>query len=70
MCVQEHRYYHNELDLKYSYTNNGWTFVLASAWKNSVNTTIGGVRILLSLCVLKALNSIEKNPTENYLCYI
>ena len=35
-------------------------FVSASAWKNSVNTVIGGVGMLFSPCTLKSLNSIEK----------
>ena len=31
-----------------------------STWKNSVNTIIGGVGMLLSPCTLKSLNSIKK----------
>ena len=40
ICVQEHRYIHGE-DIKYHDTGNGWTLVSASAWKKSVNSTIG-----------------------------
>ena len=36
------------------------TFVLTPAWKNSINTTIGGVRMFPSSCAFKSLNSIEK----------
>ena len=32
ICILEHRYLHSE-DIKYYDTNNGWTFVSASAWK-------------------------------------
>ena len=35
-------------------------FVLASAWKNSVNATISGVGMLIRPWALKSLNSIEK----------
>ena len=34
LCMQEHRYYYSELELKCYNTDNRWTFVLASAWKN------------------------------------
>ena len=50
---------HNE-DIKYHDTDNGWTLATISAWKNSVNATVGGVRILIGPRALKSLNSIEK----------
>ena len=59
ICMQEHRHNHSE-DIKYLYTDNGWTFVSASAWKNSVNATIGGVGMFVVPRALKSLNSIEK----------
>ena len=46
ICIQEHRYRHSE-DIKYHDTGNGWTLVSTSAWKNFVNTTIGGYVCLL-----------------------
>ena len=58
ICIQEHRYMHNE-DIKYHDTGNGWTLATVSAWKNSVNTTVGGVCILIGPRALKSLNSIE-----------
>ena len=64
ICKQEHRYYHFELDLKYHDTSKGWTFVLASARKNSVNVTIGGIGIVLYPCDLKSLNDIEKKTNR------
>ena len=59
ICIQEHRYTHSE-DIKYHNTGNGWTLTTASAWKNSVNGTIGGVGILIGPRAQKSLNSIKK----------
>ena len=59
ICIQEHKYVHSE-DIKYHDTGNGWTFVSASTWKNSVNAAIGGVGILIGSRALKSLNSTEK----------
>ena len=60
ICIQEHRFYHPDLDLKYNDVGRGWTLISASAWKNSTNATIGGVGILLSPKAMKCLNNIEK----------
>ena len=60
VCIQEHRYHHSKVELKYHDTVNGWTFISASAWKISVNAVIGGVRIPLNPHALKSLNSIKK----------
>ena len=81
ICIQEHRYTHSE-DIKYDDTGNGWTLATASAWKHSVNATIGGVGMLIELQALKSLNSIAKihprmmvatfngNPRETIIsCY-
>ena len=59
MCIQEHRYLHCE-DIKYHNSGNGWAFISASAWKNSVNATIGGVGMLIRQGALRLLNGIEK----------
>ena len=64
ICVQEHRYYHPDLKLKYHKLEKGWKFVSASAWKNTGNSTIGGVGMLLSPLALKSLNKIEKVAQE------
>ena len=62
----------------YTHIGNGWT--LASAWKNTVNATIGGVGMLIGPQALKSLNSIEKirprmmvatfnsNPSATIIC--
>ena len=80
ICIQEYRYTHSE-DIKYHDTSNGWMLVTASAWKNSINATIGGVGMLIGPQALKSLNSIEKihprlmvatfngNPRATIICY-
>ena len=46
--------------LKYHETGNGWMLVTVSAWKNSVNASVGGVGMLIGPRALKTLNSIER----------
>ena len=38
--LQLHRYRHSEGMVKYRDSGHGWTFISASAWKNSINATI------------------------------
>ena len=59
ISIQEHRYTHTE-DIKYHETCNGWTLPTVSAWKNSVNATVGGVGMLIGPRALKTLNSIGR----------
>ena len=59
ICIQEHRYTHTE-DIKYHDTGNGWTLATISAWKNSVNASVGGVGMLIGPRALKTLTSIER----------
>ena len=59
ISIQEHRYTRTE-DIKYHETGNGWTLVTISAWKNSVNASVGGVGMLIGPRALKTLNSIER----------
>ena len=55
---------HKSEDIKYHDSGNGLTLATASAWKNSVNATIGGVGMLIGPRALKSLNSIGKiQPT-------
>ena len=55
ISIQEHRYYQRKPE-KYHDTGNGWTFVSASVWKNSVNVIIGNIEMILSLHALKSQN--------------
>ena len=59
ICIQEHRYTHTK-DIKYHKTGNGWTLATVSAWKISVNATVGGVGMLIGPRALKTLNRIER----------
>ena len=60
ICIQEHRLFHDNLSLKYHSVGMGWTFISSSAWKNSINATIGGVGILISPRAMRCLNNIQK----------
>ena len=51
---------HNSEDIKYHDTGNGWMLATVSAWKNSVQATVGDVGILIGPKALKSLNSIER----------
>ena len=59
ICIQEHRYTHSE-DIKHHDTGNGWTLATVSAWKNSVNATVGGVGIFIGPRALKSLINVER----------
>ena len=59
ICIQEHRYTHTE-DIKDQETGNGWSLVTVFAWKNSVNTAVGEVGLLIGPRALTTLNSIKK----------
>ena len=59
ICIQEQRYTHNE-DIKYHKTDKGWTLATVSAWKNAVNSTVGGVGTFIGPRALKSLNSVER----------
>ena len=57
--IQEHIYTYNQ-DIRYHDSGNGQMLATASAWKNSVNATIGGVGMLIGSRALKSQNSTEK----------
>ncbi|XP_029639432.1 uncharacterized protein LOC115214377 [Octopus sinensis] len=57
LCVQEHCLFHEDHDLEHHELDKNWTFVSVSPWINFINSTIGGVGLLLSP---HALNSVEK----------
>ena len=56
--IEEHRYFHPDVKLKHLDVGKGWTLMSASAWKNSIGASIGGVGMLLS--PLKSINIIEE----------
>ena len=59
ICIHEHRYTFSE-DINYHDSGKGWTLATASAWKNSVNATVGGVGIPIGPRALKSQNRIER----------
>ena len=59
-CVQKHRLYQENENLKYHEVSKGWTLFISLEWKNSMNATIGGVGVLLNSYAMKSLNIIEK----------
>ena len=69
LCIQEHKYYHSELKLKYYDTGNGWIIVAAFVWKKFVIAGIGSIGMFLRFCVLKSLNSIVRIQLR-MKCYI
>ena len=46
ICIQGHRYTNSE-DIRYHDTGNGRMLATVSAWKNSFNSTIGGIGMLI-----------------------
>ena len=59
ICLQEHRHIHEDLVTK-EQTHGKWKLITCSAWKNSVNASIGGIGMLLSTTAYNALGSVEK----------
>ena len=48
ICIQEHRVYYKDIDIKYNILNYRWTLVTASLWKNTSNSSISGIGLLVS----------------------
>jgi exonuclease III len=80
VCVQEHRFFHDNISIKQHPTGNSWTLFTSSATKNNVNASIGGVGFLLSPKAQHSLNNIESispriivasfrgNPKSTIIC--
>ena len=81
IAIQEHRFYNPDVNKRLEYRSLGsYQLVTSSAWKNSVNSTIGGNGVLLSSKAMDNLISIEKisprlivleldgNPKTTILC--
>lgn len=59
-CVQEHRYIHEEVQIKKHDARKHWKVTILSAWKSNVNVSVGRITMSLSPHAYKALSSIEK----------
>jgi len=80
VCVQEHRFFHDDVLLKHHDMGNGWLLITSSAVKNAANASIGGVGLLLSPNAQKCLDNIESispriliasfngNPKTSVIC--
>ena len=79
ICIQEHRFLHEDVPTK-EHQYGRWKLITCSAWKNSINASMGGNGILLSQRAYTALSSVEKislrimiatfngNPKTTILC--
>ena len=63
ICLQEHRIEHSEPLVQQKFPN-GYTMITCSAWKNSINASIGGVGFLISPSALKACIKIHKHSNR------
>ena len=59
LCIQEHRIFHEEINIRHHKMGRGWMLLTSSAEKGSNNATIRGVGILLSPKSYQVLNKIE-----------
>ena len=65
LFIQEHRFFHGPDDPEIkTHTLSNYTLFTASAWKNQVNATIGGVGIIIKNHLLSSLISIKKLNTR------
>jgi len=60
VCIQEHRIYHPDTEIKHQMVGKSWLLVTCSAEKNTRNASIGGVGMLISPQAYKSLIKIEK----------
>ena len=68
ICIQEHRQHHQ--DLLSSQFINRFQLITASATKNTVNATVGGVGFLISPKAQKSLLSVEKINSRIILLHL
>ena len=59
VCIQEHRIFHDDIDIKHHDMKNKWVLLTSSVEKALNNTTIRGAGMLLSPKAYKSLNSVE-----------
>ena len=58
ICIQEHRAIHDDILIKEKPYGN-WKLITCSAWKNSVNSSIGGIGLLVNSRAYSSLSNIE-----------
>ena len=60
LCIQENHIYHENVDIQMKDMGKGWVLAMSSGTKNTVNSTVGGVGILMSPFAYKSLEYLEK----------
>lgn len=80
VCLEEHRIFHQDNYINYKAYPSGWTIANFTAWKNTKNTRMGGIGLLINQSAYKALKNIESinqrtmvasfhgNPLLNVVC--
>ena len=63
ICIQEYRLIHDDTHIK-EHANENWKLLTCSTWKNSINTTTGGVGMLLSPLAYDALENVKRISTR------
>ena len=59
VCVQEHRFIHEDTQIKEHDAGKQWKLLTSSDWKNNMDSSIGEVAMLLSPHAYKSFNSIK-----------
>ena len=60
ICIQKHRYFHSDVELKHHDFGKGWIFISAPSWKNSIGATSGLSNMPTPPIAHKALTSIKE----------
>ena len=58
-CVQEHRIYHDDINIKHEEMGKGWKLITSLAEKANNNATVRGVGLLLSPHAYKSIINVE-----------
>ena len=58
-AIQEHRFYHTD-NIRVQELNKDFTLITASAYKNTINATVGGVGFLINTQYVTAITNITK----------
>ena len=58
ICIHEHRAIHDDILIKEKPYGN-WKLITCSAWKNSVNASIGGIGLLVNSRAYSSISNIE-----------
>ena len=67
IAIQEHRFFHPESNIEYHKIED-YQLITASCVKNSANSSVGGVGILLSPKAMENLLSIKKDIAKSHHC--